>query len=166
MTPSDAGIVVRPARAEDGPRLGQLAAQLVRLHHGYDPERFFSWEPLEPGYARFLTTQLADEDVVVLVAEVEGMVAGYAYGRKEARDWNALLDRHGTFHDLLVDPLHRRRGIGAVLAQAMIRALEAMGVPRVVLSTAWKNDGAQRLFEKLGFRRTMVEMTREALPAR
>jgi ribosomal protein S18 acetylase RimI-like enzyme len=31
----------------------------------------------------------------------------------------------------------------------------------VVLSTAQANDVAQRLFERLGFRRTMVEMTRE-----
>jgi ribosomal protein S18 acetylase RimI-like enzyme len=30
-----------------------------------------------------------------------------------------------------------------------------------VLGTAQKNEAAQRLFERLGFRRTMVEMTRE-----
>jgi RimJ/RimL family protein N-acetyltransferase len=30
-----------------------------------------------------------------------------------------------------------------------------------VLSTAARNEAAQRLFERVGFRRTMVEMTRE-----
>jgi ribosomal protein S18 acetylase RimI-like enzyme len=30
-----------------------------------------------------------------------------------------------------------------------------------VLWTAEKNDPAQRLFTRLGFRRTMIEMTRE-----
>jgi ribosomal protein S18 acetylase RimI-like enzyme len=35
------------------------------------------------------------------------------------------------------------------------------GAPRVVLGTAEQNEPAQRLFERLGFRRTMVEMTRE-----
>ena len=34
-------------------------------------------------------------------------------------------------------------------------------MPRVVLGTAEKNVGAQRLFERSQFRRTMVEMTRE-----
>jgi ribosomal protein S18 acetylase RimI-like enzyme len=48
-----------------------------------------------------------------------------------------------------------------MLLDAMIEALAARGVPRVVLSTAEKNEGAQRLFEGVGFRRTMVEMTRE-----
>ena len=36
-----------------------------------------------------------------------------------------------------------------------------MGVPRVLLWSAAPNENAQRLFERLGFRRTMVEMTRE-----
>jgi hypothetical protein len=31
----------------------------------------------------------------------------------------------------------------------------------VVVGTAGLNASAQRLFEKLGFRRTMIEMTRE-----
>jgi RimJ/RimL family protein N-acetyltransferase len=31
-----------------------------------------------------------------------------------------------------------------------------------VLSTAERNEPAQRLFEKAGFRRTMIEMTRES----
>jgi hypothetical protein len=35
-----------------------------------------------------------------------------------------------------------------------------------MLWTAEQNARGQRLFEKLGFRRTMVEMTREARPAK
>jgi ribosomal protein S18 acetylase RimI-like enzyme len=45
--------------------------------------------------------------------------------------------------------------------QAAIAWLKEQGAPRVVLWSAAKNDGAQRLFEQLGFRRTMVEMTKE-----
>ena len=39
--------------------------------------------------------------------------------------------------------------------------LRSRGMPRVILWTADGNTGAQRLFEQRGFRRTMVEMTRE-----
>jgi ribosomal protein S18 acetylase RimI-like enzyme len=38
--------------------------------------------------------------------------------------------------------------------------LKARGAPRVVLSTAERN-AAQHLFDRAGFRRTMIEMTRE-----
>jgi ribosomal protein S18 acetylase RimI-like enzyme len=44
---------------------------------------------------------------------------------------------------------------------ATLDALKSRGVPRVVLSTAEKNIAAQRLFDRAGFRRTMIEMTRE-----
>jgi RimJ/RimL family protein N-acetyltransferase len=39
--------------------------------------------------------------------------------------------------------------------------LHRRGAPRVVLWTADRNSAAQRLFERLGFRRTMIEMTKE-----
>jgi ribosomal protein S18 acetylase RimI-like enzyme len=67
----------------------------------------------------------------------------------------------GVFHDIVVDPAHRGQGIGRVLLDAAIAALTARGAPRVVLSTAERNEPAQRLFASAGFRRTMIEMTRE-----
>jgi GNAT superfamily N-acetyltransferase len=64
--------------------------------------------------------------------------------------------------DLIVDPVHRGRGVGRLLLNAVLAYLKARGAPRVVLSTAEGNQAAQRLFASMGFRRTtMVEMTRE-----
>src|SRR5215203_3498214 len=54
-----------------------------------------------------------------------------------------------------------REGIGRMLLNATLAALLARGAPRVVLSTAERNEAAQCLFAFAGFRRTMVEMTRE-----
>ncbi|MNC98581.1 hypothetical protein D3C83_165920 [compost metagenome] len=45
-----------------------------------------------------------------------------------------------------------------------IAALERLGAQSVVLSSATSNAEAQTLFESLGFRRTMVEMTRSRVP--
>jgi ribosomal protein S18 acetylase RimI-like enzyme len=64
-------------------------------------------------------------------------------------------------YDIVVDPANRRQGIGRALLDAGIEALKARGAPRVVLSTAERNSEAQSLFEHAGFRRTMIEMTRE-----
>jgi ribosomal protein S18 acetylase RimI-like enzyme len=68
----------------------------------------------------------------------------------------------GVLYDIVVDPAHRGHGIGGLLLKATITALERKGAPRVVLSTAERNTTAQRLFAHAGFRRTMIEMTREA----
>ena len=67
----------------------------------------------------------------------------------------------GVLYDIVVDPSHRRRGVGRLLLDATLAALKARGAPRVVLSTAKRNESAQRLFAHAGFRPTMLEMTRE-----
>jgi ribosomal protein S18 acetylase RimI-like enzyme len=159
---------IRPATPADIPRMAELAAKLVQQHHGFDPLRFIYPTALEQGYARYYASELADPHAVLLVAELAGAppaVVGLSYGRLEGRDWNALLDTHGALHDLYVDEPARRTGAGRGLVAEMIRRLGALGAPRVVLHTASQNAGAQRLFEALGFRRTMVEMTREIEPA-
>jgi ribosomal protein S18 acetylase RimI-like enzyme len=43
----------------------------------------------------------------------------------------------------------------------MIERLEALGAPRILLNAMVENESAQRLFASVGFRPTMVEMTRE-----
>ena len=67
----------------------------------------------------------------------------------------------GIVHDLIVHPDYRRRGIGRQLLQAAVEFLKLRGAPRVVLSTAEKNQAAQRFFATMSFRPTMIEMTRE-----
>ena len=67
----------------------------------------------------------------------------------------------GALYDVVVDPGHRGRGVGRLLLDAAIAALAERGAPRVLLSTAERNEPAQRLFARAGFRRTMIEMTRE-----
>ena len=89
--------------------------------------------------------------------------SGYAYGRLEPRDWVTLRDRCGVGVDLWVDPARatRRRRNGA--RRGARRALRR-GAPRVVIDVAAGNGRAAQLFARLGFRETMVELTREAPP--
>jgi ribosomal protein S18 acetylase RimI-like enzyme len=153
---------IRPATPADLPAIGRLGALLVRTHYDFDPRRFLAATPgTERGYASFLGTQLGESDVVILVAEWQGRVAGYTYAGLEGVDYMSLRGPAGMIHDIVIDPDHRGRGLGRLLLDATVAALEARGAPRVVLSTAERNEAAQRLFARAGFRRTMIEMTRE-----
>jgi ribosomal protein S18 acetylase RimI-like enzyme len=156
--------VVRPVEPADLPAVGRLAAQLVRYHYALDPRRYLLVDRVEESYARFLGGEATNPGAVVLCAarEPSGDIIGYAYGTLEPRDWNALLDRHGALHDVLVHPSARRAGVAERLVLETCRRLEGLGAPRVVLHTAVQNREAQALFTKLGFRATMIEMTREA----
>ena len=162
--PADARIhpVVRPATAADLPRLGRLGALLVEAHYNLDAQRFLATRPRTPAdYAAFLAPQLEKPDVAVLVADESGDVIGYAYAAIEGYDYMALRGPAGVVHDVLVEPGYRGRGVGRSLLDAALAFLKARGAPRVVLTTAEGNEAAQRLFARAGFRRTMIEMTRE-----
>lgn len=153
---------IREATPDDGPALGRYGGALMRQHHEFDPLRFVRSENPEAGYGRFLVSQLGDPESVVLVAERAGAVIGYAYAGLEPLSWKDLRAACGYLHDVFVDPGARGAGAGEKLVRAAVARLEAKGAPRVVLMSASRNEGAQRLFARLGFRNTMVEMTREA----
>src|SRR5215471_4539872 len=160
---------VRPARPADLPAVSHLAAGLVRLHHELDPARFMLVEPVEAGYQWFFSRELGRKRAVILVAEDDDSpepapaprILGYSYATLEARNWNDLLDACGKLNDIYVDPAARRRGVGRVLLAETLAALRALGAPRVVLLSAWRNPEAHAFFEAAGFRRTMLEMTAE-----
>ena len=113
------------------------------------------------GYASFMGTQLEDSDKAVLVADDNENVIGYAFAAVEGYDYMALRGPAGVLHDIIVAPEHRGRGVGQLLLDATLEFFRSRGVPRAVLSTAERNEAAQRLFASMGFRRTMIEMTRE-----
>ena len=153
---------IRRATEADVSALGRLGKLLVQTHYDFDDKRFIPpTSRTEQGYGSFLRTQIDDKDAVVIVAEENGEVIGYSYGTNAGHDWMSLRGPAGELHDIVVDPAHRGKGVGEQLLSAMVKALEEKGAPRVVLSTAFRNETAQRLFERAGFRRTMVEMTRE-----
>ena len=161
MTATD--IRIRPATRDDLTAVGRLGALLVRTHFEFDPLRFLPATPATAGgYGNYLGSQLAEKDVIVLVAERDGVILGYTYAGVEGVDYMALRGPAGVLYDIVVDPSHRGQGVGRQLLDATLAELTRRGAPRVVLSTAYHNETAQRLFARAGFRPTMIEMTREA----
>ena len=153
-------IAVRRAVPEDIEALAGLAGQLVRQHHGVDPGRFFLPDRVEDGYAWWFRRELERQGAVILSAVDDGSIVGYAYGTLEERNFNLLLDEHGAIHDLFVAESARRSGVGKRLVEAILSELELLGATRIVLSTMVGNEPAQRLFATCGFRKTLLEMTR------
>jgi ribosomal protein S18 acetylase RimI-like enzyme len=154
--------MIRRATTDDLQAVGRLGALLLRAHYGFDRRRFMRPGPgVEDGYASFLATQLNSEDALVLVAERDRQIVGYLYAGIEPRNWKELRERAGFVHDVLVIEDARGLGIARQLMNAALAWMREQGVPRVLLWTAAPNEQARRLFERLGFRSTMVEMTRE-----
>ena len=159
MAPS---AVIRRASAADLEAVGRMGALLMRMHHEFDRDRFMAPGPRsEHGYGSFLGSQIGESDALVLVAEREAEVVGYLYAAIEGPSWKDLRDRAGYIHDILVEEQHRGAAIAEDLMNAAFAWMREHHVPRVVLGTAANNARGQRFLERLGFRPTMVEMTKE-----
>jgi ribosomal protein S18 acetylase RimI-like enzyme len=153
---------IRDARAQDLPALARMGARLARAHHAMDPDRFFlPEEPIENGYALWLSKELANPRAEILVALRRTRVLGYAYGRIERRDWNTLRERCAVGVDLWVDPRSRRGGVGRMLVAELVERFRQRGEPRLVIQVAAANPLARKVFAGMGFRETVVEMARD-----
>jgi ribosomal protein S18 acetylase RimI-like enzyme len=158
----NSNIEIRRATRADLPALGRLGALLMRTHYAFDAHRFLPpGDTPEEGYAWFLGTQLTQQDTAIFVAERQSAVIGYVYAGIEPLSWRELRDEAGFIHDIAVEERARRTGVAVLLMNAAIDWIRGRGVTRAMLWTAEQNAGAQRLFAALGFRRTMIEMTKE-----
>jgi ribosomal protein S18 acetylase RimI-like enzyme len=154
--------VIRRATRGDLREIGRLGALLVEAHHTFDSRRFLAaTSRTKDAYAAYLGTQLDAPAAAVFVAEDNGEVIGYAYVAAESYDYMALRGPAGVLHDIIVDPGRRRGGVGKQLLEAVLGFVLERGLAQIVLGTAEQNAAAQRFFASVGFRPTMIEMTRE-----
>jgi phosphinothricin acetyltransferase len=89
-----------------------------------------------------------DAEQPVIVARVEGEVAGFAaYG--EFRAWPGY--RSTVEHSVHVAPGYRRLGIGRALVEELIDRARASGLHVMVAGIDAENQASLRLHEQLGF---------------
>ncbi len=139
-------VTIRPATPRDLGALGRLAAILVETHHEFDPKRFIAAGPqTAQGYGSFLGRQLDEQSVIVLVAESNGVVFGYTYAGVEGPDYMSLRGPAGALYDIVVDPAHRGAGVGRMLLDATLAALDACAARR-----AWCSRRRRRTSRRSG----------------
>ena len=156
---------IRPATAADLPALTDLGLALARQHYTYDPRRYDLFAGVAdlasdfPAQQRaYLARQFGRPEAAVLVAEQAGVVVGYAYGGLEPASFELGLREAGWIHDILVRDDAQGSGAGRQLLAALVAALRERGAQAILLHAAVQNEKAQHVFERYGFRPTMLEM--------
>ena len=84
------------------------------------------------------------------MAEYNGVPAGTVGLRK-------VDDKTWEFTKMAVDKNYRRLGIAEAISYASFKKAAALGAKQVILYSNTKNQGAIKLYEKIGFRHVEVE---------
>lgn len=141
--------LIRHADIGDAAEIGKVHVESWRTtYRGIVPDRYLDaidedeWSERQ---RRNLTE--APDDVVSLVAEVEGQIVGWAVGGPNREP---DLDYAGELYAIYLLPGYQRSGIGLGLTVAVARWLTDAGMESMAVWVLAKNHQARRFYEALG----------------
>lgn len=133
---------------------------LLRFEQGViDAERPFD-ETLKREHTTYydLPEMISAPHIQLMVAEVDGKLIGSGYARIEAS--KPYLQHRGQAYlgFMFVEPAHRGRGVNKAIMEALETWAFQQGVTELRLEVYAENVPAINAYEKVGFKRHMVEM--------
>lgn len=102
---------------------------------------------------------LGDDDHLVLVAHSGRGVVGYGKATRLELPHETNAPSGWYLTGIVVDPVVRRRGVGAALTQARITELQRRGVHNIWFFANARNQVSLALHEQLGFREVSRDFT-------
>lgn len=149
---------IRFAEIRDIPGMIDLLQQVGEVHHQIRPDLF------RGGAQKYneadLQALLADHQRPILVADIDGHVAGYAFCILQITENNPVLcDRKALYiDDLCVDENIRGQGVAKALYARVVEYARELGCDAVTLNVWCGNDGAMKFYEKAGLKPQKIGM--------
>ena len=151
-------MTIRFAEKRDIPGMIALLQQVGEVHHQIRPDLFRS------GAQKYdrgdLEDLLKDPDRPILIADIDGHVAGYAFCiLQQTKDNPVLCDRKVLYiDDICVDEAVRGQGIATALYDRVIAFARELNCHAVTLNVWCGNDGAMKFYEKCGMKPQKIGM--------
>ena len=154
-------VTIREGKQSDLQQVSSLWLEMINIHQSLNDR---AWEPAPNGpekYRECMEETLAQEERVLLVAEVEGEVVGFTHGSLGNSPPPMAPRRIGFITDLAVTASHRRHGIGRQLAETIIQRFAQRDADEVKLGAAISNQPAITFWRALGFEPLTYGMGRQ-----
>lgn len=149
---------IRFAADRDIPGLINLLQQVGEVHHQIRPDLFR--EGAQKYDEAALRRLLADSNRPILVAIVDGTVAGYAFCILQVTEGDSALQDRKTVYidDLCVDETVRGKGVAGALYHRVCEYARQLRFDAVTLNVWCGNDRAMRFYEKCGLKPQKIGM--------
>ena len=149
---------VRRAEIKDTEKIKELLSQVLEVHHKGRPDLF------KTGFRKYTDAELheiiKDDMRPIFVAEIDGIVYGYAFCVITQHINNNILTDIKTLYidDLCVDENCRGKHIGKTLYDKVIEYAKEIGCYNVTLNVWSCNESAMRFYEKCGLKPQKIGM--------
>lgn len=152
---------IRETTLDDRAAIGALWQELMAFHEPYDG-RFRHMKPdALDTWLQHLDECMADDDHIILVADMGGELVGFAMARPGEDPPVFDVPPHVFVTNFLVAARWRRRGLGQRLFEAIAERARERGFGEVRLSVAAENPISNAFWREMGFEPHAVHMRKE-----
>ncbi|SCW41967.1 GNAT family N-acetyltransferase [Mucilaginibacter sp. NFR10] len=147
-------MLIRKATIEDLPVLLQFEQGIITAERPFD-------STLKPDPISYydLKAFITSTDVQVLVAEIDGEIAGSGYARiKKNPDAYYDFEKYAYLGFMYVLPACRGMGVNQAIIEELKKWTVEQGLTEIRLEVYNDNIGAIKAYEKAGFKKRMIEM--------
>jgi ribosomal protein S18 acetylase RimI-like enzyme len=109
----------------------------------------------------FAKKTIRSKNGIVLVAEVDSKLAGYALSYIKKNISVFRVERYGYISDLYVKKEYRKKGISTLLKKETIKWFRQKGLKHASLMVHSGNNRAHGIYKKWGFQKLHIEMRRK-----
>lgn len=128
----DESLVLRPAHRSEAAAIATISR--LQVEYGLN----WRWTPAR------VRDCIKDQEIMVLVASLSGVIEGFAIMKFLDDDAHLLL--------LAVQPKARSTGIGRAMVEWLEKSCRTAGIQRIRLEVRASNDSARRFYEHLDYR--------------
>ncbi|HCY00407.1 MAG TPA: hypothetical protein DG754_09740 [Bacteroidales bacterium] len=141
---------IRKANLHDIEQVTKYGLILLKQHSELDPY-FTPIGTVDKVYRNFLERCLSSEDRLLLVAENNGKLVGYAAGEIQARSPIFKITKNGYINDVFVKGEFRKLGVAKKFLIELKKWFESKGIEYIELSVLAKNEIGKKTWAKFGF---------------
>lgn len=150
---------IREANVADIPQLVALNEDIQRGHAEAMPEKF-RLDPPAQEVAEAFQESIETPSSFWLVAEAEGEILAFLKSelREREQSWCVIPHRSCYLAGIVVNPTHRRQGIGQQLVEELQREAKSRDMHQIELDVYGFNPDAKLMYESLGFQSVAERM--------
>ena len=139
-------IKIRFATLDDVVVISKMYEELFTFHAGLQPDYFKKAEE----HGDYPKKTIKSENADIIVAEVEGNVAGFAHVlENKSLPYDCIVQyKFAVCMDLYVSPAYRKKGIAAELLNAVKKWAKKREFDFIEIKVLVGNDNAIRLYER------------------